>query len=73
MALSRDEQSEMGGRVLSALNDVLGVENDGWPEICGVLKLSRGFASGGDIRLSIDGNRVMLVELRVLAMFVKEL
>lgn len=73
VALSGDGQSEIGGRVFSALNDALGVENGGGPEISGELKVSRGFASGGDIRLRIDGNRVMLVELRAWKMFVRKL
>ena len=72
-AFCGDEQLEIGGRVLSVVNDASGVENGGCVERLGGLKLSRDFASGGDIRLRIDGNRVMIVELMLLAMFVTQL
>lgn len=46
----RFRSSEMGGNLTASSEDIA---NDGKPE----LKLSKGFGSGGDMRLETDGRR----------------
>ena len=57
-----EEWFSRGGRVIGVVYDGFSIAVDN----CGVfivgLKLSTGFASGGDIRLEIGGSRVVIFE-----------